>query len=372
MKPSDLMFDIGRPVSYYPKLAQKLGGATATLLFCQLFYWQGKSTNELGVHKTAEALEAETGLSYTEQVTARKKLKALGVLIETHKRLEHRIYYKIDFDAFNALMLVNEGSEFAHIEEPKSGVQEHSIPEFRNPKFGDSANLNSGAKEFSTRGDRNPQSDLTENTTEITTENLSLNARASAPVLPEVQNAILTQRVPQVSSSLPSAFPMSLTWNPGPEFEKYARMLGLTNPAYSEAQLNEFRMYWEPTGRCFHHTQWIQKFVQRLKSDLARGLTNDQRNNNSSSRTGNRPASAGNSAWHRGLDAMRELLAEQGYLDEAAALGGSSDGYDSGYAPVRHSLASDASTFEQQGDAGRIYEGDYADFDRWEGDDQAD
>lgn len=191
-------------------------------------------------------------------------------------------------------------------------------------------------------------------------------------ILPEVQNAILTQRVPQVSSSLPSAFPMSLTWNPGPEFEKYARMLGLTNPAYSEAQLNEFRMYWEPTGRCFHHTQWIQKFVQRLKSDLARGLTNDQRNNNSSSRTGNRPASAGNSAWHRGLDAMRELLAEQGYLDEAEALGGSSDGYDSGYAPVRHSLASDASTFEQQGDAGRIYEGDYADFDRWEGDDQAD
>lgn len=203
-------------------------------------------------------------------------------------------------------------------------------------------------------------------------KDLSLKAREPAVILPEVQNAILTQRVPQVSSSLPSAFPMSLTWNPGPEFEKYARMLGLTNPAYSEAQLNEFRMYWEPTGRCFHHTQWIQKFVQRLKSDLARGLTNDQRNNNSSSRTGNRPASAGNSAWHRGLDAMRELLAEQGYLDEATALGGSSGGYDAGYAPVRHPLASDASTFELQGDAGRIYEGDYADFDRWEGDDQAD
>ncbi|MGL5266174.1 MAG: DnaT-like ssDNA-binding domain-containing protein, partial [Plesiomonas shigelloides] len=211
--------------------------------------------------------------------------------------------------------------------------------------------------------------DLTENTTEITTENLSPRAREPAVILPEVQNAILTQRVQQVSRSLTSKFPMTLIWDPGPDFDEYARRLGMTTPAYSEAQLNEFRMYWEPTGRCFHHTQWIQKFVQRLKSDLARGLTNDHGSNNSSSRTGNRPASAGKSAWHRGLDAMRELLTEQGYLEEAAALGGSSDGYDSDYASVRHPLASHANTFEQQGDAGCIYQGDYADFDRWEGED---
>ena len=256
---------------------------------------------------------------------------------------------------------------FNPISREKNGQESDSTPEnISSPKDVLSAeNYSSPVRKIFPLSPENISSDPIN---ELITKDLSLNASANE-TRPTVQNAQVTGLVTPMNTSLTGAFMMSLLWEPGADFEKYASMLGLTNPTYTEAQLNEFRMYWEPTGRCFHHTQWIQKFVQRLKSDLARGLTNDHGNNNSSSRTGNRPASAGKSAWHRGLDAMRELLAEQGYLEEAAALGGSSDGYDAGYAPVRHPLASHANTFEQQGDAGCIYQGDYADFDRWEGED---
>lgn len=105
MKLSDMTLNSGQPMPYYPKLSKVLGGTTATILFCSfLRHHEDMCTSELGISKTMEEIKLETGLSHTEQTTARKKLKALGVLIETHKRLEHRIYYKIDFVALNALI----------------------------------------------------------------------------------------------------------------------------------------------------------------------------------------------------------------------------------------------------------------------------
>lgn len=104
MRASDHLFDFGRPVAYYPGLVKHLGSVNAVLLFCQFFYWSDKTENELGVYKSVEAIEKETGLSYREQATARKQLIAKGVLIETHKRLEHRIYYRIDRDQLDALL----------------------------------------------------------------------------------------------------------------------------------------------------------------------------------------------------------------------------------------------------------------------------
>ncbi|WP_186224594.1 hypothetical protein [Burkholderia gladioli] len=104
MRVTDLLRDIGRPVAYYPGLARFLGGVKATVFFCQVFYWQDKAESPLGVHKTSEELEAETGLTYEEQRAARKSLKASGVLVETEKRIEHKIYFRIDEDALERLV----------------------------------------------------------------------------------------------------------------------------------------------------------------------------------------------------------------------------------------------------------------------------
>ena len=104
MRASDFLRYTGRPIAYHPRLAKPLGSVNAAILFGQLVYWHDKTNNPLGVYKTALEIEEETGLSVKEQETARKKLKERGILIETLKRLEHRLFFKIDFDAYDAYM----------------------------------------------------------------------------------------------------------------------------------------------------------------------------------------------------------------------------------------------------------------------------
>ncbi|WP_321782358.1 hypothetical protein [Burkholderia pyrrocinia] len=143
MKVSDVLRRLGRPIAYYPRLAALLGGANPAILFCQLFYWQERATSELGVHKTSDELTLETGLSYEEQRTARRALKQLGVLIETNKRLEHRIYFKIDEDAFERVIegppaKGPEGGQFADSGNPNSRNGESPFREPGNHQSGKS------------------------------------------------------------------------------------------------------------------------------------------------------------------------------------------------------------------------------------------
>ena len=131
MRPSESLKVAGRPIAYYPKLAKPLGGVNAAILFGHFFYWHDKTENPLGVYRTAEEIEEETGLSVQEQRTARSKLRERGVLIETEKRIEHRIYYKLDLNAFDDLMLQHSGSEESTA--PKFNI---NSPEMQNQHSG--------------------------------------------------------------------------------------------------------------------------------------------------------------------------------------------------------------------------------------------
>lgn len=124
MSASQHMRRFGQAIGYYPELTKVFGSVTASILFAQLFYWQPKASSELGVYKTAEELERETGLSVDEQRGARKRLVKLGVLVETHKRLEHKIYFRIDEAAFDALW----DARFAEIEAAAAPNGETDIP----------------------------------------------------------------------------------------------------------------------------------------------------------------------------------------------------------------------------------------------------
>lgn len=94
----------GRPVAYYPSLAKHVGGVNAAIFLCQLLYWDDKAQDQLlGVYKSSEEWEVETGLSYREQATARNKLKERGLIVETHKRLQHRIYFKINSERLDQI-----------------------------------------------------------------------------------------------------------------------------------------------------------------------------------------------------------------------------------------------------------------------------
>ena len=134
MKPSELLRIIGKPIAYYPQLAKPLGGVNASLLFGHFFYWNDKGRSELGVYRTADEIEVETGLSRDEQRTARRKLRERGVLIETEKRIEHRIYYKLDLDRFDEIISQSGSGDFP--------IADSDIP---NPEVG---NSQSGSWDF--------------------------------------------------------------------------------------------------------------------------------------------------------------------------------------------------------------------------------
>ena len=142
MKPSELLRIIGKPIAYYPQLAKPLGGVNASLLFGQFFYWKDKGSSELGVYRTADEIEVETGLSRDEQRTARKKLRERGVLIETEKRIEHRIYYKLDLDRFDEIISQSGSGDFpfadSDIPNPEVGNSQSGSGDFPVDEVGNS------------------------------------------------------------------------------------------------------------------------------------------------------------------------------------------------------------------------------------------
>lgn len=173
MSAIEIMRSIGRPIAYHPALARHVGGVNAAIFLCQLIYWDERAdSEELGVYKTAEEWEEETGLSYREQAGARKKLRDLGLLAETNHRLQHRIYYKLDHAAFDALM--------ASVSDDRTESRESTKAHFPNDEnaIGEQpkAQLGNNPKRSSTNDEnavRHIDRDYTETTAETTTENLS-------------------------------------------------------------------------------------------------------------------------------------------------------------------------------------------------------
>jgi hypothetical protein len=99
MKLSEFLAEIGRPVAYYPSLAKMLGSVKASIMLCQLSYWNGRQTdNENWIFKTIEEMYEETGLSRNEQDNAIKALKSKGILEVKVKGLPARRYFQINQD----------------------------------------------------------------------------------------------------------------------------------------------------------------------------------------------------------------------------------------------------------------------------------
>lgn len=98
-----------RPIAYYPEIGQKLKSESAGVLLCQFIYWRKKGLDPDGwVYKSAAEIEAETGLTYEKQLTARKKLKSLGLIEERHRRLDHQIDFRVSMSAFQEVFQVVE------------------------------------------------------------------------------------------------------------------------------------------------------------------------------------------------------------------------------------------------------------------------
>jgi len=175
---------LGKPIAYHPKLAKPLGGARCSLLFGQLLFWQDKTDNPLGVYKTIAELEEETGLSEDEQETACKKLIKLGVLTKTYKRLQHRMYYKLNAEKFNEIMAQYDAARetgnphFPNPEIPLSGKGEIGVGETGNPPLDEAGNPPFGTTEIPVS--YKEQRIHTENTQRLQTESKPRKARGDA------------------------------------------------------------------------------------------------------------------------------------------------------------------------------------------------
>lgn len=118
--PSKWASVLGRPIAYFPRLAKHIGNANAAILFAQLVYWEGKIDREIGVYLSLADWAEQTGLSVKEVCTARKILRDAGLVVETEKRIEHKIFYKICEEKYNELLEKMELSRNAESEFPET------------------------------------------------------------------------------------------------------------------------------------------------------------------------------------------------------------------------------------------------------------
>jgi hypothetical protein len=97
MRIADFLEDSGRIVAYYPELVRLTKSVTANVLLCQFVYWRGKERGPNGwLYKTQPEITKETGLTRTEQSTARKRLRELGVLEEEKRGVPARLFYRVN------------------------------------------------------------------------------------------------------------------------------------------------------------------------------------------------------------------------------------------------------------------------------------
>lgn len=267
MRATDWLKTSGNVIAYYPKLAKPLGSVNAAILFGQLFYWQDKATSELGVYKTQEEIENETGLSRREQESARKNMRDRGILIETHKRLEHRLYFKLDLDKFNEMM-----EEYA------------AVSQCNNAPPANGGNSQPRMAETDIREATKPpfviQEITTENTTEITTQNNPLppegnlpggkhaSAGKTKPKLTVDYHAVM-EAYNDINEVTGSRLPFAETLNDKRKRQIKKLLQSLQNPTV-ECAKNYFMAFFE-AARPFHFgendREWRASFDYVLRPD---------------------------------------------------------------------------------------------------------
>ncbi len=132
-----------RSITVYPSLVRLLGGLKETVFLTNLIQWLPGDDPQKAIYKTVSQIEEETTLTEKEQVRVRNKLKALGVLKERYARLEHRLYFSLDFNGLDKVLanLPNDGSRTSlrAVGEPTSErfedkrVQQESTQEEKTP-----------------------------------------------------------------------------------------------------------------------------------------------------------------------------------------------------------------------------------------------
>lgn len=228
----------GQPIAYFPKLGKYIGCVKAGIFLGQMVFWSDKTDNPLGVYKTSEQIEEETGLSYREQANARKKLVALGLISETYKRLDHRLYFKFNEERFDEwlteMILANSQSVSSPTDE--SAVREQTKAQFV------------------------PTENTTENTTDINTHP---NAQA------ETQNQDWNPNLEQLATALRTT----------KYSHRVSEILGMEDFQF---HLGNFNAHHEKNHQ-ISDNQKLRKFAQWIFQEFEKSLEKAERKNKQTS-----------------------------------------------------------------------------------------
>lgn len=120
---SDLL---DRPIAFHRAFVDLGAGITGAVMLSQAIYWSRRTADADGwFFKTQSEWTDETGLSRHEQEGARQKLRAAGgVWHEMRRGAPARMFYRVDFEVLERLLLAN----VSHSRLPKSGNLECGNP----------------------------------------------------------------------------------------------------------------------------------------------------------------------------------------------------------------------------------------------------
>ena len=116
MKPDaidSLKLALQHPIAYHRVLASVGGSASAGLFLSQCWYLTIRTTDrDMWWSRTQAEWETETGLSRREQETARKKLKARGLLEERKSGVPAKLYFRLNLKIL--AQLIEQSAKPAH------------------------------------------------------------------------------------------------------------------------------------------------------------------------------------------------------------------------------------------------------------------
>lgn len=89
---------------YISGLGLALGSVNAGIMLSQLLYWHGKGKKKPWTYKSTEAMRQETGLTRTQQDTAIRLLKKLGVIEVKRMGVPATRHYKVDLEKLHIIL----------------------------------------------------------------------------------------------------------------------------------------------------------------------------------------------------------------------------------------------------------------------------
>ncbi len=313
---------LGRAVAYFPGLNEITGGITASLFLQQLMYWTEHTSDPDGwIYKTRADLTAELGMTRREQETARRNLKARGLIEEVKRGMPQRLNYRICLEAIDAA--------WAELQEARKSAESPSGAESAHhggtaPASGSESAQQEGLNPPDSEGGKRPTALKSLSTkTEITHQSTQ---RGAAPLFDEEIITLLADQ----------------EWIKDPPAEvrrKVERMVDL-NPDIMDgitlAEVDLFVEYHSARPASKRPVAWnasLRNWLKRTVSDDRRQTTDDR------SRRDGRAAPGGSPSWYRDarpagvhqlptdvVDAspddarrLRSLYGEAGAGDESAA-----------------------------------------------------